>query len=492
MSSEAVPEQHSRAWLTVLALCFGGLGVSITQTVVIPIQAEIPQLLGTTVANASWVITATLLAASVSMPIAGRLGDIFGKQRVLVVTTAMLAAGSLICALSDTLTPVLVGRVMQGLALGFIPVGIAMMREVTPPSMTSTAIASMSATLGVGGAIGLPLAAWIADTFDFHALFWTSTGVALLMLLAVLFAVPHVDDANGGRLDVPGAIGLSVALVSILIAVSKGNEWGWSHGRTIGLLVAGVVVLLVWGLYQVRTTHPLVDLRVTAQPVVLLTNLAAITVGFGLLAQSVAIPQLLEMPTATGYGLGRSILQAGLWMAPAGLMMMVFAPVSSRLIQQVGAKWTLCLGISVMAVGYVTAFFMMDAPWKLMLSACIASAGVGIGYAAMPTLILNAVPPQEAGSAVGVNSLMRSVGSSVAAAVMAAALTASTQDFGGFEIPTESAFRMCFAFGIAAAVLGTVLAALIPLRRAAGPAADAPPVPVPTSDQEPVPDSQTR
>lgn len=451
--------------LTVAVLCFGGLVASLTQTMVIPIQGELGMLLHTSEANASWVVTATLVAGAVAMPISGRLGDLFGKQRVLVVSAALLVLGSLVCALSSSLAPMLAGRVLQGFAMGFIPVGIALMREVVPPQFAATGMAAMSATLGVGGAIGLPLSAWIVQDFSWHTLFWVSTALAVLVAAAVVLLVPHVRDAVPGRVDAVGAIGLAIGLVALLVAISKGNDWGWTHGRTLGLLVAGVVVLVAWGSYELRVDDPLCDLRVTARRPVLLTNLAAIAVGFGMMAQAVVVPRLLQSPEATGYGLGQTLLETGLWLAPGGLVMMAFSPVSGRLIRLVGARRTLMLGAAVLGLGYVFAIFLTDAPWQLLVFNCITSAGIGIGYAAMPTLILESVPPSEAGSGVGINGLMRAIGTSVAAAVMAAILTASTTSLGGYEIPDEHAFRICFIVGAAAAFTGVLLAALVPARR---------------------------
>jgi MFS family permease len=455
----------SRPLLAVLALCFGGLSTALTQTMVIPIQSELPMLLGTSGANAGWVVTATLLAAAVSMPVAGRLADLYGKQRVLVVNAALLVVGSALCAVTDSLLPMLAGRTLQGFAMGFIPVGISLMREFTPPHLTSTAIAAMSATLGVGGAIGLPVAAWIADGHDWHALFWVSAGLAVVVLLATVFLVPHIHDAQPGRLDIVGGIGLALGLVTFLIGVSKGTTWGWSSGRTWGAIVGGLVVLVAWGAYELRQDDPLVDLRTTARPQILLTNLAAVAIGFGMMAQSIVVPQLLELPSATGYGLGQSILAAGLWMAPAGLMMMVFAPVSSTLMRRSGAKHTLMVGATVIGVGYVVAVALMDAPWQLLVASCIAAAGVGIGYAAMPTLILDSAPVREAASAVGVNALMRSVGTTLSSAVMATILTGSTTSLGGVELPSQGAFQVCFVVGAAAAFVGVAIAATIPRRR---------------------------
>ena len=469
MRAPALPKTSRSAIITVVVLCFGGLCASLTQTMVIPIQGELAQLLGTSAANASWVVTATLLTGAVTMPVAGRLGDMFGKQRILVISAFLLLLGSLVCAMADSLVPMLAGRVLQGLAFGFIPVGISLLREVTPPHITSTAIAAMSATLGVGGAIGLPLSAWIAQDFDWHALFWTSAGLAAAVLAAVLFFVPRVNNAKGGRFDIVGALGLAIGLVSVLISVSKGNEWGWVDARTLACLIGGIVVLLAWGMFELRQDEPLCDLRVTAQRPVLLTNLAAVAVGFGMMAQAIVVPQLLQLPTATGYGLGQTLLATGLWMAPAGLMMLLFAPVSSTLMQRSGAKLTLMIGAGVLGFGYLVAVFLMAAPWQLLVASMVSSAGVGIAYAAMPTLILSSVPMTESGSAVGINGLMRSVGTSVASAVMVSLLTSSTRDFAGFAIPTQGAFQLCFIVGAAAAFIGVAITALVPAARRAAP-----------------------
>jgi MFS family permease len=451
--------------VTVAALCFGGMAAALTQTLVIPIQSELPELLHTSAANASWVVTVTLLAAAVSMPVSGRLADLFGKQRVIAASAATLLVGSLICALSSSLTPMLAGRAIQGLAMGFIPIGISLMREVTPPHLTSTAVAAMSATLGVGGAIGLPLSAWIADVGSWHALFWVSTGVAAAVLALVVLVVPHVHDRHEGTVDVPGAIGLTVGLVAVLVGVSKANDWGWTSARTLGSIVFGVVVLLLWGLFELGRRDPLVDLRTSAQRPVLMTNVAAVAIGFGMMAQSIVVPQLLQLPESTGYGLGQSLLAAGLWMAPGGLMMLLFAPISSRMLDRLGAKITLMVGASVLGVGYLLATLLMDSPWHLLIASCVAASGVGIGYAAMPTLILDAAPPREAAAAVGFNSLARSGGTTIAAAVMAAILTSSTTSLGPISVPSETAFRLCFVVGAVAAFVGVALAATIPSRK---------------------------
>lgn len=289
----------------VAVLAFAGIVVSLMQTLVIPIVPELPKLLDAPASDTAWAVTATLLAAAVATPMVGRLGDMFGKRRMLLVSVVMLVAGSVVCALSDALVPMIVGRALQGLSSGVIPLGISIMRDELPAERLAGATALMSASLGVGGALGLPTAALIADNFDWHFLFWSSAGMGAIALVLVLAFVPESRVRTGGRFDAVGAVGMAVGLVSLLLAVSKGADWGWTSGTTLGLFAAAVIVLLAWGFFELRTTQPLVDLRTTARRQVLFTNLASIAIGFSMFAMSLVLPQLLQLPTQTGYGLGR-------------------------------------------------------------------------------------------------------------------------------------------------------------------------------------------
>lgn len=446
----------------ILVLGFSSMCASLMQSLVIPVQPELPRLLDTAPDNAAWVVTATLLAGGVAMPVAGRLADIKGRKPVLVASALILLAGSLLCALSSSLIPILVGRALQGLAMGYVPVAISFVREIAPPAMQNSAVAGISATLGVGGALGLPLAAWIAQDHDWHALFWVSSALAAVMAVLSFVVLPHRRPVDRARFDVVGAIGLAIGVVGILGGISKGGDWGWTSPATITAILGGVMVLLAWGYYETRHDHPLVDLRTTARRPILLTNIAALLIGFGMLAQSIVVPQLLQLPESTGYGLGQTMLHAGLWMAPAGLMMLAFTPISSRMLTRFGGRTTLSVGAGVIAAGYLVAAFSAHAPWQLLISTCIASAGVGIGYAAMPTLILENSPASEAGAGVGLNSLMRSMGTTVAGSVMAIVLTSQMIDIGaGVQAPTQEMFRLCFFIGAGAAIAGALVVLLI-------------------------------
>ncbi|RBM16250.1 MFS transporter [Prauserella sp. PE36] len=454
----------ARPNVVVAVLALSGIVVSLTQTMVIPLVPKLPDLLGASASDAAWAITATLLAAAVATPTVGRLGDMYGKRRMLLFSLGMLAVGSAVVALSGSLAPAVVGRALQGLSAGVIPLGISIMRDELPAERVGSAIALMSGSLGVGGALGLPAAAFLAENADWHVLFWSSAGLGIGAAALVLVLVPESSVRTGGRFDVPGAAGLSVALLCLLLAISKGADWGWGSGLTTGLFAVAVVVLLLWGWWELRTTEPLVDLRTTARRQVLLTNLASVAFGFSMFAMSLVLPQLLQLPEATGYGLGQSMVAVGLVMAPNGLVMMAMAPVSARISRNLGPKVTLMAGAAVVAIGYGLGIVLMSEIWELVFVSCVIGAGIGLAYGAMPALVMAAVPVSETAAANSLNTLMRSIGTSVSSAVAGVVLAHLTVSLGTVSVPAVNGFRVVMAIGAAAALVALAVAAFLPGR----------------------------
>ncbi|WP_090065186.1 MFS transporter [Lentzea flaviverrucosa] len=424
------------------------------QTLVIPLLPRFPALLNSSPGDTAWVITSTLLASAVATPVVGRLGDMYGKRRMLLVSLLMLVAGSVIAALSYSLVPLIIGRVVQGLAVGVIPLGISIMRDELPLERLAGATALMSASLGVGGALGLPAAALLVEQSDWHMLFWTSAAAGVLVLVAVLVVVPESPVRGGGRFDFLGALGLSVALICLLLGVSKASTW--SGATTTGLFVVAAVVLGLWGWWELRSPQPLVDLRTTARRQVLLTNIASAVFAFAMFAQSLVLPQILQLPASTGHGLGQSLLVTGLVLVPSGLVMMATAPLSAKISNARGPRVTLILGALVVALGYGAGVFMLTAVWQLVVVSAVIGAGIGLGYGAMPALIMGAVPTSETAAANSLNTLMRAIGTSVSSAVAGVVLT---------QVGVPFSFQLIMGLGAATALLAVVVAAFIPPAR---------------------------
>lgn len=462
-------QPSSRPGRIIAVLAFAGIAASLTQTMITPLVAQLPMIFSTAPANTAWIVTATLLAGAVTVPIAGRLGDLFGKRRMVLISTIPLAVGGVLCALAPNVEIMIAGRALQGVGAGLVPLGIALLRDALPRERLSSGIATVSATLGVGGAIGLPVSAAVIEFADWRALFWGSAVVTLIAALALWWALPSDEaGAAGQRFDGLGALGLGIGLVSLILAVSQGASWGWTSGVTLGLFALAVVVFVLWGFWEVRVKDPLVDLRTTVRPRVLMTNIASIFVGFGMYASMLVLPQVLQLSSETGYGLGQSILAAGLWMAPAGLMMLLLSPVGGRLTDARGPKFTLTLGVSIIAAGYVVALIGMGSTWGVLATALVVNSGVALAYGAMPALIMGSVPRSETAAANGFNTLMRSLGTTSGAAIVGVILAQMSTPLGGGVVPSEEGFRTVLLVGAGVSVLAAVISACIPRQKSTG------------------------
>ncbi|MBB6000078.1 MFS transporter [Streptomonospora salina] len=448
----------------VPVLAFSGGVVAVMQTLLVPVLVDLPRLLDTTTSNAAWVITATLLSSAIASPVMGRLGDLHGKRRFLLVSLGLMVLGSLISGFTSALGPMVVGRAVQGFALGAVPLGISIMRDELPPERHGSAMALMSSSLGIGGALAIPLAALVAQNLNWHWLFFGAAALGTVAMAAIFAIVPASAQHTPGRFDVIGALGLTLGLVALLLPISKGDDWGWGSATTLGLFAAAVVIFLLWGFFEVRIKDPLLNLRTASRRQVLLTNLAAITAGLAFYAVTLVLPQLLQLPESTGYGLGMSMTVSGVCAASMGLAMMIASPLAARLSAARGPKVTLMTGLVLLAVAYLAGTGLLGAVWQIVLVAVLAGSGVGIAYSAMPALILGAVDPSESGEANGLNTLMRSIGTSTSSAIVGVVLASTTQRMGTVEVPTLDGFRTSFLIAAGAALLGLVIAAFLPGR----------------------------
>lgn len=441
--------------------------VALQQTMVIPLLPDFPKILGVSADDASWLVTVTLLTSAVATPIVSRLADMFGKRRMMLISMTMIVVGSLVAAIGGNFVALLIGRGLQGFAISMIPVGISIMRDELPKEKVASATALMSATLGIGSALGLPLSGLIFEHLGWPAIFWLSAIVGVLLIIAVAAVVPESSVRTRGKFDFLGAVMLSTALTAILLAISKGARWGWTSELTLLMFVIGIVTLALWFPYELRVTQPMVDLRTSAKRPVLLTNVASILVGFSMYANNLSTTQQLQMPKISGYGFELGVMAAGLCMIPAGLAMVFFAPVSANITKRFGAKITLIVGGTVLALAYIARVFLTGSIALIIISAAVVSIGTAIAYSAMPMLIMRSVPITETASANGLNSLLRSVGTSTSSAVVAAMLTSMVIPSGpGEGLPSIDAFKNIFWLAALAAVAAAAAAAFIPRRGA--------------------------
>src|SRR5262249_25658120 len=243
--------------LTLLALAIAGMVVSVMQTMVLPLLPRLAGAFHTSVSAVTWVLTATLLAGAVATPLMSRLGDMYGKKKMIVLAMALLLAGSLVCAVAGSLGVLIAGRTLQGASVVVIPLAIGTIRDVFPREHVMTAIGIVSATLGAGGAAGLLLTGIIAaHTTSYHPVFWIAAGVGATGLLLVAVWAPAIGHRAGGRPDLPGTITLAAWLVCLLLGLSEGGIWGWPSRPGLGLFAPAAALPRVGGWVAARARAP--------------------------------------------------------------------------------------------------------------------------------------------------------------------------------------------------------------------------------------------
>jgi EmrB/QacA subfamily drug resistance transporter len=453
----AQPRQHYG--ITLCVLLSGAMAYALSQTMVVPALPEIQRELDTSTTTVTFVLTAYLLTASVATPIVGRLGDMFGKERLLVITLAVFGLGSIIAALSHSIGILIAGRAVQGIGGAVFPLSFGIIRDEFPPQRVAAGIGLISATFGIGGGAGLVLSGVIVEHLSYEWIFWLALAVIAVAIVATRLFVPESPVKSPTRIDWGGAALLSTGLVALLVGVSEGNRWGWGSARIVGLFGGAAVVLAIWIAYERRHPVPLVDMAMMRARAVLTTNLTAFLVGFGMFGSFILIPQFVQMPADTGYGFGASVTEAGLFLLPSTTVMLVAGPLSGWLGGRFGSKLPLLIGTLTASVSFVFLAVEHDTRLSIYVGTALLGLGIGFAFAAMANLIVEAVDQRQTGVATGMNTIMRTIGGSlggqVAASIVAGHVIAGTgvASESGFEIAfVMSAIGTAFAFGAALAI----------------------------------------
>jgi EmrB/QacA subfamily drug resistance transporter len=455
-------EQRAHHQVTFAVLAAGVAAYALLQSLVTPVLPTIQEALHTSQSNVTWVLTAYLLSASIFTPILGRLGDMRGKKRMFVIALVALAIGCLLSALATNLLVMIIGRIIQGVGGGVLPLAFGIIRDEFPREKVAGAVGIIAALTAVGAGVGIVLAGPIVDALDYHWLFWLPLVVLVLAGLAAHFVVPESREFSAGSINWLTAALLSGWLVALLLGVSQAPTWGWGSGKVIGLLAAAVVLAVVWVVAESRAEHPLIDMKMMRIRAVWATNLVALLFGVAMYSAFAFLPELLQTPSAAGYGFGASITKSGLMMLPQTVAMFALGIVAGRMALRFGSKNLVIVGSVIGAVGYLLIAVAHDREWGMYLISVVIGVGFGMAFSAMANLIVAAVPAHQTGVASGMNANIRTIGGALGASVMASIVTAGAAPSG---LPQESGYTNGFLMLTGALVLSALAALLIPTVR---------------------------
>ncbi|MBW4029469.1 MAG: MFS transporter [Acidobacteria bacterium] len=424
--------------VTFGVLVLGVSAYALLQSLVIPALTTIQSSLHTSQNTVTWVVTAYLLSASIFTPVMGRIGDILGKEHVMVAALLALSVGSVVAGLANNITVLIIGRAVQGIGGGVIPLAFGIIRDEFPPERLATAIGTIAATTAVGGGAGLIVAGPILQGLGLHWLFWIPFVMTTVAAVLTYFLVPESPERSPGRISISAVLLLSAWLVALLIAVSEAPTWGWLAPKTLWIGGGGLILLVVWVLVELRVNDPVVDMRMMRVPAVWTNNLVAFLFGIGMYSIFAFLPEFVQSPRRLGYGFSASTTASGLFLIPLSLGMFLVGIYSGKIADRYGSKSAVVVGSAISAAGYV---------------------GLGLAFSAMSNLIVRAVPAGQTGVASGMNANIRTIGGAVGAGVMSSIVTSKVLTSGA---PAESGYTHGFVFLGACTVLAVLAAVLIP------------------------------
>jgi EmrB/QacA subfamily drug resistance transporter len=457
--------------LTLAILTMAGTAFALQQTMVFPALSTFQQEFDTSPAWATWVLTIFLLTASVATPLLGKLGDQYGKERMLVVALSIFLLGTIGGAFAWNIGSLIAFRAVAGAGGAVFPLSFGIIRDEFPPDKIKVGIGLLSAVFGVGGGFGIVFSGLIVDHLSWRWLFVTGAIPVAAAIALVHRYVPESPVKTRSRVDVAGAVLLAGALVSLLVSITEGENWGWSSTPFLLLIVASAILLAAWIATELRVAEPMVDMRMMSQRPVLLTNTTALIAGFAMFGSFVLVPQFVSTPEESGYGFGASATVAGLYLVPASITMLFAGPLAGLLGRRYGSKWPLAFGMALVAIAGVGLAAFHDQSWHVIVAMVLLGGGVAASFAAMAALITENVRPTETGIATGMNTVMRTVGGVVGGQMGAALLTSYMNAKTGQ--PAEHAYSIAFGLSAAAATLASCIAVFItaPLRPRRRPAA---------------------
>ncbi|MFC4020220.1 MFS transporter [Micromonospora sp. GCM10011542] len=460
----AVTSRRGSRRLTFTVLAAGAGFFAMLQSLINPVLPTIQHDLHTSQNTVTWVLTAYLLSASIFTPILGRVGDMVGKERMLVVSLAALALGCLLAAVAPNIGMLIVARVVQGIGGAVFPLSFGIIRDEFPAARVTSAVGAISAIVAVGGGLGIVLAGPIVSALDYRWLFWIPMVVVGLTAVAAYLFVPESPVRNPGRIDWRATLLLSGWLVALLLPISQGTVWGWTSGRVLGLLALAAVLLVGWLVAELRSANPLIDMRMMRLPGVWTTNLVALLYGGSMFSLFAFLPQFMQIPTAAGYGFGASITQAGLLMLPMVVAMFVAGILAGRLESRFPAKAQLATGAGINVVAAALLTVAHDTRWEIVIAGGLVGLAIGLAFASMANLIVGSVPASQTGVATGMNANIRTIGGAIGAAVVSGVITAHPQASG---LPREAGFTEGFLVLTVIALAAAIAALAVPSARRA-------------------------
>ncbi|MER0241742.1 MFS transporter [Streptomyces sp. HSW2009] len=408
---------RSNPWLTLIAVAFGLFMVGLDGSVVAIANPEIGRDLHASTADLQWVTNSYLLALAAALILGGKLGDRFGRRTLYLVGVAGFTLASVAIGLSGSIEGVIAFRAVQGFFGALLmPNTLGMLRAVFPPRKFGMAVGIWAMVSSVSTALGPIVGGLLVEHVNWESVFYLNAPVGAVALVFSVLVLPQSKNeaAAQERFDIPGLVLLTAGLIAVVFGVVKGETWGWTAGGTLGAIIAGVLLIVLFGWYETRVAHPLLPMRLFRNPALSVGTVITALNFFVLLG--VIFFVMLYLQNVRGY----SPVEAGVRTLPLSLASVVASPLGAALTQRFGPRLTMPLGMALQAVAcFVMTGWSAGSSYALLWPPFIAlGLGVGIVMAASSDAIVGNAPVKDGGVAGGLQATALQVGGALGTSVL--------------------------------------------------------------------------
>ena len=456
----AAPARRIPFALVIIASALPMFMASLDNLVMTNALPVIRESLGASIEELQWFVNAYTLAFAAFILMAVALGDRYGRRTVFIIGIAVFTLASVGAALSTSSAELIVARAVQGVGgAGIMPLSLALLTGGVEPRRRPLAIGIWGGISGLGVAVGPLIGGAVIEGWDWQAIFWINLPVALIAIPLVLASL---RNAFGARLraDLLGLVLSSLGVLGIVFGIVRGNDAGWGSLEVAGSLVAGVVLLAAFLVWETRTAAPLLPLRLFRDRSFSIANLAGLGFNFGIFGAVFILIQYLQIVQ------GKSPLEAAVMTTPWTLAPMIVAPIAGLLAPRVGTRALIVAGLLLQTVGllWLVGVMRIDTPYLEMLTPFIVTGvGMALTFAPSSTAVLANMASEDTAKASGTNSTVREIGVALGVAVLTAVFVGA----GGQLTPTGYVDAAIPAVIVAAAVLAgsAVVAMFLPTGR---------------------------
>jgi MFS family permease len=416
-----------------------------------------------------WLVTGFLLVAAASAAICGRLGDLYGRRRILLIVLAFTIAGSLLSAFADDIRWIIAGRCVQGLSGAILPLCYGLAREHLPAEKVPLGVSIITGTAAVSGA-GLLIGGVIIDNAGWHHIFTASAAVALVSFVAIFVGLPKSRTVPvTGRLDLLGGILFPLGIVLLLMAVGEGRDRGFGDERVLAMAGAAIAILVFWLWHELRHPNPMISVRLLANRNVAVAHLCMILVAGAAMQTVQVFPLLMQQPVWTGAGLGLAATLVGVLKLPESLLAFFGSLWSGFATQRQGPWVPMLVGGTVAGLSWLSLALLPINVWTVIGVGMLMALGTSTLYATLPNIVVTSVPAERVSEAAGFLSVTRTTFKAVGAQLTSVLLSlsmVSDPSKGPGAFPSAVTYDIVFVvigcLSLAAAMLGLAVRARAP------------------------------